>query len=136
MPAGLVVVVGASLRVVDKRPGPGGLVALVQWHWCCYRVFSWLGAAICFLRAACQRVSHAPVLARVGPRCCAVASPLLGCSYIASTPHAALQSALAKERRELREQQNRMLLEAIPKDLSKPWEDPLAGGWAPGGRVV
>ncbi|KAI7836400.1 hypothetical protein COHA_009732 [Chlorella ohadii] len=36
------------------------------------------------------------------------------------------QSALAKERRELREQQNRMLLEAIPKDLSKPWEDPLA----------
>lgn len=40
----------------------------------------------------------------------------------------AVQSALAKERRELREQQNRMLLEAIPKDLSKPWEDPLAGG--------
>lgn len=38
------------------------------------------------------------------------------------------QSALAKERRELQEQQNRMLLEAIPKDLSKPWEDPLAGG--------
>jgi hypothetical protein len=38
------------------------------------------------------------------------------------------QSALAKERRELREQQNRMVLEAIPKDLSKPWEDPLAGG--------
>ncbi|KAI3436603.1 hypothetical protein D9Q98_006020 [Chlorella vulgaris] len=36
------------------------------------------------------------------------------------------QSALAKERRELREQQNRMLIEAIPKDLSKPWEDPLA----------
>ncbi len=51
-------------------------------------------------------------------------------------PRSALQSALAKERRELREQQNRMLLEAIPKDLSKPWEDPLAGGWAPGGRVV
>jgi hypothetical protein len=41
---------------------------------------------------------------------------------------ACLQSALAKERRELREQQNRMLIEAIPKDLSKPWEDPLAGG--------
>ena len=34
------------------------------------------------------------------------------------------QSALAKERRELREQQQRTLLEAIPKDLS-PWEDPL-----------
>ena len=35
------------------------------------------------------------------------------------------QSALAKERRELREQQQRTLLEAIPKDLSRPWEDPL-----------
>lgn len=38
----------------------------------------------------------------------------------------AMQSALAKERRELREQQQRTLLEAIPKDLSRPWEDPLA----------
>ncbi len=35
------------------------------------------------------------------------------------------QSALAKERRELREQQQRTALEAIPKDLSRPWEDPL-----------
>ena len=36
------------------------------------------------------------------------------------------QSALAKERRELQQQQQRTLLEAIPKDLSRPWEDPLA----------
>ncbi|EFJ49720.1 hypothetical protein VOLCADRAFT_104170 [Volvox carteri f. nagariensis] len=36
------------------------------------------------------------------------------------------QSALAKERRELKEQQQRTLLEAIPKDLSRPWEDPMA----------
>ncbi|CAL5218454.1 g135 [Coccomyxa viridis] len=35
------------------------------------------------------------------------------------------QSALAKERRELREQQQRAALDAIPKDLSRPWEDPL-----------
>ena len=35
------------------------------------------------------------------------------------------QSALAKERRELRDQQQRSALEAIPKDLSRPWEDPL-----------
>eukprot|EP00891_Asterochloris_glomerata_P002796 jgi/Astpho2/2796/Aster-00965 len=35
------------------------------------------------------------------------------------------QSALAKERRELKDQQQRTLLEAIPKDLSRPWEDPL-----------
>lgn len=35
-------------------------------------------------------------------------------------------SALAKERRELRDQQQKTLLEAIPKDLSRPWEDPLA----------
>ncbi|GAX74379.1 hypothetical protein CEUSTIGMA_g1827.t1 [Chlamydomonas eustigma] len=36
------------------------------------------------------------------------------------------QSALAKERRELKEQQQRTLLDAIPKDLSRPWEDPMA----------
>jgi ATP-dependent RNA helicase DHX8/PRP22 len=36
------------------------------------------------------------------------------------------QSALAKERRELAQQQQRTLLEAIPKDMSRPWEDPLA----------
>ena len=36
------------------------------------------------------------------------------------------QSALTKERRELAQQQQRTLLEAIPKDLSRPWEDPLA----------
>lgn len=51
-------------------------------------------------------------------------------------PTAAPQSALAKERRELREQQNRMLIEAIPKDLSKPWEDPLAGAWVRGRSEV
>lgn len=36
------------------------------------------------------------------------------------------QSALMKERRELKEQQERSELEAIPKDLSRPWEDPMA----------
>jgi ATP-dependent RNA helicase DHX8/PRP22 len=36
-----------------------------------------------------------------------------------------MQSALAKERRELQQQQQRTLLEAIPRDLSKPWEDPM-----------
>lgn len=36
-----------------------------------------------------------------------------------------MQSALAKERRELQQQQQRTLLEAIPKDLSRPWEDPM-----------
>ena len=35
------------------------------------------------------------------------------------------QSALAKERRELQQQQQRTLLEAIPRDLSRPWEDPM-----------
>lgn len=40
------------------------------------------------------------------------------------------QGALAKERRELREQQRRQLLDSIPKDLSRPWVDPMpeAGG--------
>ena len=35
-------------------------------------------------------------------------------------------SALAKERRELKETQQRALADAIPKDISKPWEDPMA----------
>uniref|UniRef100_A0A7S0R6B2 RNA helicase n=2 Tax=Pyramimonas obovata TaxID=1411642 RepID=A0A7S0R6B2_9CHLO len=35
------------------------------------------------------------------------------------------QSALAKERRELKDQQQRTLQEAVPKDLSRPWEDPM-----------
>jgi hypothetical protein len=35
------------------------------------------------------------------------------------------QSALSKERRELQQQQQRTLLDAIPKDLSRPWEDPM-----------
>ena len=35
------------------------------------------------------------------------------------------QSALQKERRELRETQQRALMEAIPKDLNRPWEDPM-----------
>ncbi len=35
------------------------------------------------------------------------------------------QSALAKERREVRETQQRALMDSIPKDLNRPWEDPL-----------
>ncbi|XP_073021568.1 probable pre-mRNA-splicing factor ATP-dependent RNA helicase DEAH5 [Primulina eburnea] len=38
---------------------------------------------------------------------------------------AALQSALAKERREFREQQQRKMLDSIPKDLNRQWEDPM-----------
>ncbi|CAI9102634.1 OLC1v1000931C1 [Oldenlandia corymbosa var. corymbosa] len=38
---------------------------------------------------------------------------------------AALQSALTKERREVREQQQRSLLDSIPKDLNIRWEDPM-----------
>lgn len=44
------------------------------------------------------------------------------------------QSALAKERRELREQQrNAELDSSAPKDLNRPWEDPLS---APGERHI
>eukprot|EP00656_Telonema_subtile_P006077 TRINITY_DN1278_c0_g2_i1.p1 TRINITY_DN1278_c0_g2~~TRINITY_DN1278_c0_g2_i1.p1 ORF type:complete len:1004 (-),score=278.41 TRINITY_DN1278_c0_g2_i1:118-3129(-) len=35
------------------------------------------------------------------------------------------QSALAKERRELRDQQKNSLVDSVPKDLNRPWEDPL-----------
>ncbi|XP_014521701.1 probable pre-mRNA-splicing factor ATP-dependent RNA helicase DEAH5 isoform X2 [Vigna radiata var. radiata] len=38
---------------------------------------------------------------------------------------AALQSALAKERREVREQQHSSLFDSIPKDLNRAWEDPM-----------
>ncbi|ESQ47319.1 hypothetical protein EUTSA_v10028287mg [Eutrema salsugineum] len=38
---------------------------------------------------------------------------------------AALQSALTKERRETREQQQRTMVDSIPKDLNRPWEDPM-----------
>ncbi|KAK9208431.1 hypothetical protein WN944_000785 [Citrus x changshan-huyou] len=38
---------------------------------------------------------------------------------------AALQSALTKERREVREQQLRTMIDSIPKDLNRPWEDPM-----------
>ncbi|VAI76771.1 unnamed protein product [Triticum turgidum subsp. durum] len=43
---------------------------------------------------------------------------------------AALQTALVKERRDIRSQEQRALLDSIPKDLNRPWEDPLpdAGG--------
>jgi ATP-dependent RNA helicase DHX8/PRP22 len=35
------------------------------------------------------------------------------------------QSTLAKERRELRQSQANSLLDSIPKDLNRPWEDPM-----------
>lgn len=38
------------------------------------------------------------------------------------------QGSLAKERRELQQQQQRTVMDAIPKDLSKPWQDPMASG--------
>jgi len=36
------------------------------------------------------------------------------------------QSALAKERRELREQQRQQQLDSVPRDLGRSWEDPMA----------
>lgn len=35
------------------------------------------------------------------------------------------QSSLAKERRELRQAQANQLIDSIPKDLNRPWEDPM-----------
>ncbi|CAI9090918.1 OLC1v1025806C1 [Oldenlandia corymbosa var. corymbosa] len=40
---------------------------------------------------------------------------------------AALQSALVKETREIRGHQQRTMLDSIPKDLNRPWEDPMPG---------
>lgn len=46
---------------------------------------------------------------------------------------AATASALAKERREVREQQEKSLLDWIPKDMHRPWEDPNP---EPGERTI
>jgi ATP-dependent RNA helicase DHX8/PRP22 len=35
------------------------------------------------------------------------------------------QSTLAKERRELKQAQANNLIDSIPKDLNRPWEDPM-----------
>lgn len=35
------------------------------------------------------------------------------------------QSALAKERKELQQQQQRALADSVPRDLNRPWEDPM-----------
>jgi ATP-dependent RNA helicase DHX8/PRP22 len=43
------------------------------------------------------------------------------------------QSALSKERRELREQQKAESMDAVPADLARSWEDPMA---APGTRYL
>ncbi|KAK1376639.1 RNA helicase [Heracleum sosnowskyi] len=45
---------------------------------------------------------------------------------VGSLSHAAaLQPALIKERREVTEQERRTMLDSIPKDLNRPWEDPM-----------
>lgn len=46
---------------------------------------------------------------------------------------AAKSSVIARERRELKEQTERVLLESIPKDLHRPWEDPKPN---PGERTI
>mmetsp|Transcript_49286 Transcript_49286/g.127096 ORF Transcript_49286/g.127096 Transcript_49286/m.127096 type:complete len:1155 (-) Transcript_49286:80-3544(-) len=46
---------------------------------------------------------------------------------------ASTQTALAKERREAREAMQQSLLDAIPKDMNRPWEDPRP---EPGERTV
>ena len=38
---------------------------------------------------------------------------------------AALQAALSKERKEIEGQKQRMMIDSIPKDLNRPWEDPM-----------
>ncbi|KAH8739446.1 pre-mRNA splicing factor ATP-dependent RNA helicase [Cryptosporidium ryanae] len=46
---------------------------------------------------------------------------------------AEIASNIAKERREIREFQEKALLDSIPRDMSRPWEDPIPG---PGERTV
>ncbi|KAM0911502.1 hypothetical protein ACQ4PT_013421 [Festuca glaucescens] len=46
---------------------------------------------------------------------------------------AALQAALVKERRDIQSQEQRAMLDSIPKDLNRPWEDPVPDA---GGRCI
>jgi ATP-dependent RNA helicase DHX8/PRP22 len=41
---------------------------------------------------------------------------------------AVLQTALVKERRDIRNQEQRGMLDAVPPDLDRAWEDPMSGG--------
>ena len=43
------------------------------------------------------------------------------------------QSALAKERRELRQAQREAESDNVPKDIGKTWIDPVPGGGEKGG---
>ncbi|KAL3530395.1 hypothetical protein ACH5RR_009717 [Cinchona calisaya] len=51
---------------------------------------------------------------------------------------AALRSVLLKEGREIRELQRRTMLDSIPKDLNRPWEDPMpeTGGGGSGRHLA
>lgn len=46
------------------------------------------------------------------------------------------QSALAKERRELRQAQREAEVDNVPKDIGKTWIDPVPGGGDKGGVVL
>nr|XP_051200232.1 probable pre-mRNA-splicing factor ATP-dependent RNA helicase DEAH5 [Lolium perenne] len=46
---------------------------------------------------------------------------------------ATLQAALVKERRDIQSQEQRAMLDSIPKDLNRPWEDPVPDA---GGRCI
>ena len=45
------------------------------------------------------------------------------------------QSALSKERRELRQAQREAEVDNVPKDIGKTWIDPVPGGGGTGGVV-
>ena len=46
------------------------------------------------------------------------------------------QSALAKERRELRAAQREAEMDNVPRDIGKTWIDPVPGGTGTGGTYV
>lgn len=46
------------------------------------------------------------------------------------------QSALSKERRELRAAQREAEMDNVPKDIGKTWIDPVPGGTGTGGTSV
>jgi ATP-dependent RNA helicase DHX8/PRP22 len=46
------------------------------------------------------------------------------------------QSALSKERRELRAAQREADMDNVPRDIGKTWIDPVPGGTGTGGMLI
>ena len=67
---------------------------------------------------------------------------VLYCVYVLQNPDGSMQraaitqSALSKERRELRAAQREAEMDNVPRDIGKTWIDPVPGGTGTGGTCT